>query len=218
MLHVEAFAALTRTEDNSRNHEVAGVKSNEPIDVTNLLLAWNNGDPAALDRLAPLVYEHLRHMARQYMRSETAGHTLQPTALVHEAYIRLVNQNRVNWQNRAQFLGVAAQIIRRLLVDHARGRQRLKRGGGAVKVSWSDRITVPEPAELDVVALDDALSRLASLDPQQGRIIELRFFGGLSIDETAETLKISPATVKRDWAIARAWLYRELTSDGHSSR
>jgi RNA polymerase sigma factor (TIGR02999 family) len=184
----------------------------EPTDITNLLLAWSQGDRTALDRLTPLVYNQLRYLARRYMRSEVPDHTLQPTALAHEAYIRLVNQDRVNWRNRAHFFGVAAQVIRRLLIDYARERQRIKRGGGAVMVSWSERIAVPEAKNLDVVALDDALTRLADLDPQQSRIVELRFFAGLSIKETAEALNISPATVKRDWMIARAWLYQQLKS------
>jgi RNA polymerase sigma factor (TIGR02999 family) len=185
---------------------------NSPADVTQLLLAWNNGDRGALDRLIPIVYDELRRLARHHMRLEAANHTLQATGLVNEAYIRLVDQNRVNWQNRAHFFGAAAQIIRRVLVDHARARQRLKRGGDAVKVSLYDDIGAAEAVELDVVGLDHALSELAKLDPQQERIIELRFFTGLSIEETAEALNISPATVKRDWATARAWLYREMTS------
>ncbi|MBI4474413.1 MAG: sigma-70 family RNA polymerase sigma factor [Acidobacteria bacterium] len=181
-------------------------------DVTQLLLAWNSGDRAALDNLMPIVYEELRRLARRHMRSEDPAHTLQATALVNDAYIRLVDQKRVNWQNRAHFFGAAAEIIRRVLVDHARARGRLKRGGNALKVSLNDEINAAEPVRLDVVALDDALSQLAKLDPQQERIIELRFFAGLSIEETAEALNISPATVKRDWATARAWLYREMAS------
>jgi len=185
--------------------------SNTPGDVTRLLLDWNGGNRAALDALLPLVYNELRQLARRYMLSENRGHTLQPTALVHEAYLRLIDQNRVNWQNRAQFFGVSAQILRRLLVDHARARHRLKRGGGELKITWTENLNVPESG-LDLVALDDAINRLADLDPQQGRIIELRFFGGLSIEETAAALGISPATVKREWVMARAWLFREVTS------
>ena len=160
----------------------------------------------------PLVYEELRRLARRQMRAELPEHTLQPTVLVNEVYMRLVDQKRVNWQNRAHFFGAAAHIIRRVLVDHARTRRRQKRGGNAVKVSLDDGIGATEPAQLDVVALDDALSQLSKLDPQQERIIELRFFAGLSIEETAAALNISSATVKRDWATARAWLYREMTS------
>ena len=181
-------------------------------DVTSLLLAWNNGDQEALDRLMPLVYNELRRMARRYMQSENPGHTLQATALVNDLYMHLIDQKRVNWKNRAHFFGAAAQIIRRLLVDHARGRDRLKRGGGGLKVEWNEEISPSQPIEMNLIALDDALNRLAELDPQKTRIIELRFFAGLSIEETAEVLKISPATIKRDWAFARAWLFSEMTS------
>jgi len=185
---------------------------NSPADVTQLLLAWNGGDRAALDNLMPIVYEELRRIARRYMRSENPGHSLQATVLVNEAYIRLVDQKRVNWQNRTHFFSAAAQILRRVLVEHARARGRLKRGGNALKVTLHDEISPAAAVRLDLVALDDALTQLAKLDPQQERIIELRFFAGLSIEETGEALNISPATVKRDWATARAWLYREMTS------
>jgi RNA polymerase sigma factor (TIGR02999 family) len=181
-----------------------------PTDVTTLLLAWNNGDQEALDCLMPLVYDELRRLARRYMQSENPGHTLQATALVNDLYVQLIDQKRVNWQNRAHFFGVAAQIIRRLLVDHARARHRVKRGGGGLKMEWSEAINVSKPVEMDIIALDDALQRLAAMDPQQSRIVELRFFGGLSIEETAEALKMSPATVKRNWAFARAWLHHEI--------
>ena len=183
-----------------------------PADLTQLLLAWNNGDRAALDRLMPVVYDELRRLARRYMQQEDTAHTLQATALVNDVYIRLVDQKRVNWQNRAHFFGAASQIIRRLLVEHARARHRLKRGGNALRVTLHGDLNAAVPVQLDVVALDDALSKLAQLDPQQERIVELRFFTGLSIEETAEALSISPATVKRDWATGRAWLYREITS------
>jgi RNA polymerase sigma factor (TIGR02999 family) len=181
-------------------------------DVTQLLLAWNNGDRGALDHLMPIVYDELRQLARQHMRFEAPGHTLEATVLVNEAYLRLVDQKRVNWQNRAHFFGAAAQIIRRVLVDHARSRARLKRGGSAVTVTLYDEIAATEAVHLDAVAPDHALTELAKLDPQQERIIEMRFFAGLSIEDTAAALGISPATVKRDWATARAWLYREMTS------
>jgi len=198
------------------------VKTNQPADVTQLLLAWNNGDSAALDNLIPVVYDELRRVARRYMRAEGPGHTLQATALVNDAYLRLVDQRRVSWQNRAHFFGVAAQIIRRVLVDHARARHRLKRGGNVVRVEFSEQAAASAPSlpQMDVVALNDALNRLENRDPQQSRIIELRFFGGLSIEETAEALNISPATVKRNWAFARAWLYREMVSrmDAHDVR
>jgi RNA polymerase sigma factor (TIGR02999 family) len=181
-------------------------------DVTTLLLAWNNGDQEALDRLMPVVYNELRRMARRHMQSENPGHTLQATALVNDLYMQLIDQKRVNWKNRAHFFGVSAQIIRRLLVDHARARHRLKRGGGALKVEWNEEISPSPPIETTLLALDDALNQLSEIDPEKTRIIELRFFAGLSINEIAEVLKISPATVKRDWAFARAWLYRQLTS------
>jgi RNA polymerase sigma factor (TIGR02999 family) len=182
-------------------------------EVTELLLAWNSGDRAALDRLMPLVYEELRRLARYHLRSESAAHSLQATLLVNEAYLRLVDQRRVNWQNRAHFFGAAAQIIRRVLVDHARARNRVKRGGNALRVSVVEGASPTDSVPLDLVALDDALTKLALLDPQQGRIVELRFFGGLSIEETSEALNISVATVKRDWATARIWLYRQMTSE-----
>ena len=153
-------------------------------DLTQLLLAWNNGDRAALDRLMPLVYDELRRLARRYMRQEDPAHTLQATALVNDVYIRLVDQKRVNWQNRAHFFGAAAQIIRRILVDHARARNRLKRGGSAVKVSLCEDIRPAADRPMDVVVLDEALGRLEKFDPQQARIVELRFFGGLSVEET----------------------------------
>jgi RNA polymerase sigma factor (TIGR02999 family) len=183
-----------------------------PTDVTELLLAWNKGDLEALDHLMPVVYDELRRLAKHQMRFESPHHTLQATVLVNEAYLRLVDQKRVNWKNRAHFFGAAAQIIRRVLVDYARSRNRLKRGGDAVKVSLLEGMGSSAAIELDVVALDRALSELAKLDLQQERIIELRFFAGLSIEETAAALDISPATVKRDWAVARAWLYREMIS------
>jgi RNA polymerase sigma factor (TIGR02999 family) len=186
--------------------------TNPPPDVTTLLLAWNSGDQDALDRLMPLVYDELRRLARRHMRAENPGHTLQATALVNDLYVQFIDQKSVNWQSRAHFFGAAAQIIRRLLVDHARARHRLKRGGGGLKVEWNEAIKSSQPVEMDLIALDDALNRLAVMDPQQSRIIELRFFGGLSIEETAEALKISPATVKRDWSFARAWLYQEMKS------
>jgi RNA polymerase sigma factor (TIGR02999 family) len=188
------------------------LNSNQAADVTKLLLAWNKGDRGALDLLMPIVYDELRRLARRYMRSESPGHTLQATALVNDAYIRLVDQTRVNWQNRAQFFGVAAQIIRRILVNHARALHRLKRGGDALKVELDEGNIATERAGMDIVALDDVLNRLANADPRKCQIIELRFFGGLSIEETAGALNISPATVKREWAFARSWLYKEMTS------
>jgi RNA polymerase sigma factor (TIGR02999 family) len=183
-----------------------------PDDVTQLLESWGKGDRLALERLMPLVYEELHRLAQRYLRNERSDHTLQSTALVHEAYIRMVDQKTVHWQNRAHFFGVAAQSIRHILVDHARGHRAAKRGAGAAKLSLDEAIGVPDRQEIDVLALDESLERLASLDPQQGQIVELRFFGGLSIEETAEVLHISPATVKRDWVMAKAWLYQNLSA------
>ena len=159
----------------------------------------------------PLVYSELRRLAKAYLRRERSDHTLQSTALVNEAFLRLVNQRNVQWKSRAHFFGIAAQLIRRILVDHARAHQADKRGAGAFKLSLDEAIGVPEKRDLDLVALDDALQRLTELDPQQSRIVELRFFAGLSIEETAEVLGISTATVKREWSTARAWLYRDLS-------
>jgi len=182
-----------------------------PHDVTALLESWSNGDPDALQRLMPLVYDELHRLARNYLRRERPDHTLQSTALVHEAYMRMVNQKTVHWQNRAHFFGVAAQSIRHILVDHARSYQTTKRGSGGHKLSLDEAIALTEARDIDLIALDDALNGLSAVDPQQGRIVELRFFGGLSIEETADVLKISPATVKRDWVMAKAWLYQNLS-------
>jgi RNA polymerase sigma factor (TIGR02999 family) len=179
--------------------------------VTKLLRDWSNGDQSALEQLTPLVYGELRRLAGRYLRKERPDHTLQSTALVHEAFIRLVDQREVKWQNRAHFFGVAAQMIRRILVDHARSRQANKRGAGAPKLSLDEALATPERRDLDLLALDDALNSLAKIDPQQARIVELRFFTGLTVEETAEVLGISPATVKRDWVTAKAWLYRDIT-------
>jgi RNA polymerase sigma factor (TIGR02999 family) len=178
--------------------------------VTRLLVRWTEGDKQALEDLLPLVYDELRRLARRYLQQERPGHTLQSTALVHEAYLRLVDQN-VSWQNRAHFFGIAAQMMRRILVDHARSRSAAKRGDGACRVTLDEGLVAQEQRDLDVVALDDALTNLGKIDPQQGKIVELRFFAGLSIEETSEVLNISPATVKRDWAMAKAWLHREMT-------
>lgn len=178
--------------------------------VTELLVRWRGGDRKALEALIPLVYAELRHLARHYLQQERVGHTLQSTALVHEAYVRLAGQNAPQWQNRAHFFGVAAELMRQILVDHARTRKAAKRGGGACKVSLEDAADHAEPVDVDLVALDDALTTLAELDPQQSRVVELKFFAGLSIEDTSEVLGISPSTVKRDWITARAWLFREL--------
>jgi RNA polymerase sigma factor (TIGR02999 family) len=181
--------------------------------VTDLLRAWSKGDAAALDRLIPVVYDELRQQARRYLRRERPGHTLQTTGLVHEAYLRLVDQRRAAWQNRDQFFGVAAQIMRRVLIDHARGKRAAKRGGSGIQVTLEDETAPAAERGLDLLELDEALTRLAALDPQLAKIVELRYFTGLGIEEAAQVLGISPATVKRDWAVARAWLRRELAHD-----
>jgi RNA polymerase sigma-70 factor, ECF subfamily len=178
--------------------------------ITQLLIAWGNGDQGAMENLAPVVYRELHRLAGRYMRRERAGHLLQTTALVNEAYIRLVDWKTVRWQNRAHFLGMAAQIMRRILVDFARTQNRDKRGGGAFQVSLYDMAQPSSGRSADVVALDQALKALASLDPRQSNVVELRFFGGLSLEETAEVLKVSIGTVRRDWSLAKAWLFREL--------
>ena len=180
--------------------------------VTELLVAWGEGDKAALDELMPVVYDELRRLAQNYLSGERQGHTLQTTALVHEAYLRLIDQRSVNWQNRAQFFGIAAQMMRRILINHANDRNAKKRQGYATKVSLDDVISLFEKRELDLMALDEALTDLAALDPQQTQIVELRFFGGLTIDEVSEVLGISPATTKREWDSAKLWLRRQLSS------
>jgi len=184
-----------------------------PKAVTQLLLDWRNGDQAALDQLMPLVYDELHRLAQAYLRRERQGHTLQTSALVNEAYLRLVDQ-QTPWQNRAHFFGIAAQLMRRILVDHARAHQYAKRGGDQQRVSLEAAADVANAEDGDLVALDDALLSLAAIDPKQSRIIELRFFGGLTIEETAEVLGISHATVEREWSLARAWLRRELSREG----
>jgi RNA polymerase sigma factor (TIGR02999 family) len=180
-------------------------------EVTKLLVAWSDGDPAALEKLMPLVYQELRRLARRYLKRENAGHTLEPTALVNEAYLRLIDQNRVRWQNRAHFFGVSAQLMRRILVDMARTRQQRKRGGSARQVALDEALVVSKERGEDLVALDDALQSLAAVDERKSRVVELRFFGGLSVEETAEVLQVSPDTVMRDWKMAKVWLHRELS-------
>ena len=187
--------------------------SQTPENVTQLLIDWSKGDKAALDALLPVVYEELRHQAARYLRRERAGHTLQTTALIHEAYIKLIDQRNVHWQNRAHFFGIAAQAMRRILVDHARAKNRAKRGGSDIRVSFNEAKLVGQQQDLDIEALDEALTRLSKIDEQQSRIVELRFFSGLTVEETAEVLGISPATVKRDWSMAKAWLHREISTE-----
>ena len=189
------------------------VVSSPPGDVTHLLLAWSSGDRDALEDLIPVVYGELRRIAGRYFRHERPGHTLQATGLVHEAYLKLVDQQRVRWQNRAQFYGVAAQLMRRILVDHARMHGAAKRGGGVTPVTLVDAAGASPPRGVDVIALDEALTRLTDQYPEQGRLVELRYFGGLTIEETGEAMGISPATVKRQWTVARAWLLRDLKGE-----
>lgn len=180
-------------------------------DVTQLLLEWRNGNERALDRLMPLVYDELRRLAASYMRRERPDHTLQPTALLNEAYLRLVDQTRIAWQGRAHFFGIAAQMMRRILLDHARQLKAAKRGSGGSKLPLEAALGESERQNVDVIALDEALTRLEELDPRQSRVVELRFFAGLEVNEVAEVLEISRATVNREWAIARTWLYREIS-------
>ena len=185
------------------------VDAGERDRISQLLAEWANGDPAARDRLVPIVYEELRRLAHYYMRGEREGHTLQTTALVNEVYMRMAGIDALRWRDRAHFFALAATLMRRVLVDYARQRGREKRGAG-VSVTSLDEDAIAEPPAVDVVALDAALDRLAIVDPQQSRVVELKFFAGLSVKETAEVLNISPATVKRDWATAKLWLYNEL--------
>ena len=179
-------------------------------DVSGLLAAWNEGDPSAQEELLPLVYDELRRLARGHLRRERPGHTLQPTALVHEAYLRLVGEGVATWQNRAHFYGIAARLMRQILINHAEARATARRGGGALRLSLAAADRLAEGPDVELMALDDALKGLSALDPRQGQIVEMRFFGGLSVEETAEVLGLSPATVKREWSAARAWLRREI--------
>jgi RNA polymerase sigma factor (TIGR02999 family) len=188
------------------------MKDNSPGEVTRLLAAWGDGDREALTALLPLVYDELRRLARSYMRRERTGHTLQTTSLVHEAYLRLVDQ-KTPWANRAHFFGIAAQAMRRVLLDHEKSRQTAKRGAGSQQISLDAAALISEQRSLDVLLLDRVLSRLEEIDPQRAKIVELRFFGGLSNEEASEVLGISPATVQRQWAGARAWLYQELSRE-----
>lgn len=182
-----------------------------PQEVTQMLVDWRNGDKQALDRLMPLVYGELRRIASRYMRRERESHTLQTTALVNEAYLRLVGKNNVDWQNRAHFFAVAAQVMRHLLIDHARARERVRRGADPQQISLDEGALVSEQKGEELLALDEALTKLAEIDERKVKIVELRYFGGLSAEETAEALGVSEITVKREWLKAKAWLYRELT-------
>jgi RNA polymerase sigma-70 factor, ECF subfamily len=183
-----------------------------PTGVTQLLVNWSNGDKAALDEMLPLVYQELRRIAVNRLRQERPNHTLQPTALVNEAYLRLIDQKNVNWQNRAQFFGLAAEMMRRILVNHARHRQAAKRGGGALRVSLEVAVNSFEQKDVNLVALDEALKTLATIDPRQSQIVELKFFGGLTVEEIAEVLQVSSDTIERDWKMARAWLHLEISN------
>lgn len=185
--------------------------------ITELLIGWNQGDKGALDRLMPLVYDELRNVARHHLAAEDT-HSLESAALVNETYLRLVDQQRVEWRNRAHFFAISARMMRRILVDHARQRRAAKRGGDRPTLSLDPSLGLPERKDLDVVALDEALGNLSRLDPQQARVIELRFFGGLTIEETSEALNISPATVTRDWVTAKAWLFDQLHRAGNDDQ
>jgi len=182
--------------------------------ITQLLVAWGQGDEAALGQLSTLVYGELHRLAQHYMAGERPGHLLQTTALVNEAYLRLIDWQHVEWQNRAHFFGLAAQMMRRILVDFARAQHRARRGGEALQVSLSAATDIPQEHSTDLAALDDALNALTRLDPRQAQVVELRFFGGLSLEEIAEVLKVSVGTVRRDWSLAKAWLYDELNAKG----
>jgi RNA polymerase sigma factor (TIGR02999 family) len=187
-------------------------------EITQLLRAWSGGDRGALERLAPLVYAELHRTAHRYMARESPDHTLQTSALVNEVYLRLVDAQEVNWQDRAHFFGVCARLMRRVLTDFARSRGYLKRGGGSPHIALDEALVVSPEPQADLVALDEALNALTAIDPRKSQVVELRFFGGLSVEETAEVLKVSPETVKRDWGLARVWLLREMSGErGHGS-
>jgi len=192
------------------------LKKNPPPQhhITELLAEWSDGNQSALDELYPLVYEELHRLARRYMSRERKGHTLQTTALINEAYVRLVDQRNVRWANRSHFFAISAQIMRRILIDHARRHAYAKRGGGAQQVSLEEAATVTPDQSLDLLRLDEALKSLSEMDPRRGQVVELRFFGGLNNEEIAGVLKISENTVTRDWNMARAWLYQQLTGSG----
>jgi len=191
-----------------RSEQVSTDVSSENL--TELLVNWGNGDTQALEKLTPLIYRDLHRLAHRYLRSEPPNHTLQSTALVHEAYLRLIDQGHVQWQNRAHFFGISAQLIRRILVDYARARHAEKRGGSAAMLQLDESIAASEEQNLDLILLDNCLKELSELDPQQARVVELRYFAGLTVEETAEVMRISPRTVKREWRLAKAWLHREI--------
>ena len=188
--------------------------ASSPQEISQLLVAWSQGDQTAAEQLMPLVYGELRRMARRYMAGQPPGHTLQTTALIHEAYLKMMGQQGKRWQNRAHFFGVAARAMRHILVDYARGRKAVKRGGEARAVSLDEAALVTKGQAAEIVALDEALTRLAHLSPRQSNVVELRYFGGMSVEETAEVLKVSSETVTRDWRMAKSWLLRELQQSG----
>jgi len=196
-----------RISEPNTPRESAAPDKNE---VTQWLIAGSGGDARALEALLPLVYDELHRQAVRFFHRERAGHTLQPTALVNEVYLRLINQHEVNWQNRAQFFGIAAEMMRRILVSHARGRQAQKRGGAAQHITLDEGVAAEPQRDLNLLALDDALTRLEQLDPEKSRMVELRFFSGLSVEETAEVMGVSPRTIDRKWQTAKAWLHREI--------
>lgn len=207
------FNAGTIRQKGQSNKNNFGPKTLPSTDVTQILREWSDGDVEAPERLMPLVLQELRRLARSYLQRERPGHTLQPTALVHEAYLRLVDQSRVDWQNRTHFYGVAAQMMRRILVDYARAHIAEKRGGGLQKISLDETFIHPQERARELLALDEALTGLAAFDQRKSRVVELRFFGGLDVEETAAFLGVSAKTVKRDWKVAKLWLYRELSEN-----
>jgi RNA polymerase sigma factor (TIGR02999 family) len=205
---VNEYNLLTDLGNEMRMASMATLPSHE---VTQFLVDWGNGDQSALNKLIPLVYDELRRMAHHYMARENPDHTLQTTALVNDAYLRLIDQNRTNWQNRAQFFGIAAQLMRRILVDHARSHAYAKRGGGTTQVPLDEGAVLSPQRAADVLALDEALNQLTTIDPRKCRIVELRYFGGFTVEETASLLQVSDVTVMRDWSLAKAWLRREIS-------
>jgi RNA polymerase sigma factor (TIGR02999 family) len=212
-LQIVSDAFIGHADPHQRFLRRIAMSDDSPNDISELLVAWGGGDESALERLMPLVYDELKRLAHRYMRGERVGHTLQTTALVNEAYLRLAKWKDVRWQNRAQFFAVSAQMMRRILVDFARERQYQKRGGGALQVSLSEAAAFAGGPETDLVALDEALTTLAEVDSRKAQMVEMRFFGGLSIAEVAEVLKVSEETVNRDWRLAKVWLLRELSRE-----
>ena len=207
----EKISTLSAVGFRIRPSTLEQTMTSAPKEITQLLIAWNRGDLSARDELAPLIYNELRRIAGGYLRRERPDHTLQPTALVNEAYLRLIDQSRVNWQNRAHFFGAAARLMRQILINHAEARRAAKRGGETERVSLSDVGHFTVGQEVDLIALNEALQNLERIDPQQGQVVELRYFSGLTIEEIAEVMGVSPSTVKREWSTARAWLRRELS-------